>query len=171
MSTLKPESKCKVHFKLQKGALDEQTPWPPCEEESLWGELTGQKSARLLNVPFYAKGVSYLDEVRLEKPTLPDGMSPDEIGPNVFDFGSVTRRSGHATVRAILISEEHRGAAEEAISKIEQLGCSWESAGRGLLAIDIPPEADQRSVMAALEASASAGEIYVDIGVLRDEDN
>lgn len=160
-----------MHFKLQKSLLDERTPWPPCEEESLWGELTGQKSAKLLNTPFYAKGVSYLDEVRLAKVTVPDGMSPDEIGPNVFDFESVMRRSGHATVRAILISEKHRAAAEDAISKIEQLGCSWESADQGLLAIDIPPETDQHSVMAVLEASASAGEVYIDIGVLRAEEN
>jgi hypothetical protein len=70
-------------------------------------------------------------------------MSPDDIGPNFFYFESVSKRSGHATVRAILRSENHRQAAEEAISRIERLGCRWESADQGLLSIDIPPEVDE----------------------------
>lgn len=156
-----------MFFTLKKGALDEKTPWPPCERESLWAEKIGTRVARLLNVPYYAKGVAYLDEVNVRDLTLPNGMNSDDVDQNVFDFDSVSKHSGHATVRAILISERHRRNAEEAISRIERLGCRWESADQGLLAIDIPPEVDQRDVMEVLEASASRGEIYIDIGVLR----
>jgi len=169
MSSTYPPLKCKVRFTLEKGTLEEQIPWPPCKDESLWGELTGPGTARLLNVPFYAKGVSYLDEVNITDPMPPHSMSRDDIGPNFFCFESVSKRSGHATVRAILRSENHRQAAEETISQIERLGCRWESADQGLLSIDIPPEVDERSVMQILETSAFEGQIYVDVGVLRNE--
>jgi hypothetical protein len=133
--------------------------------------MTGPRTARLLNLPFYAKGVGYLDEVNITDPALRQGMSPDDAGPNFFNFESVSKRSGHATVRAILRSEHHRRAAEEVVSQIERLGCRWESADQGLLSIDIPPEVDQRSVMEILKASASEDQIYVDVGVLRNEAN
>jgi|HubBroStandDraft_2_1064218.scaffolds.fasta_scaffold59041_4 hypothetical protein len=103
MSSTYPPLKCKVRFTLEKGTLDEQIPWPPCKDESLWGELT------------------------------------------------------------------NRQAAEETISQIERLGCRWESADQGLLSIDIPPEVDERRVMQILETSAFEGQIYVDVGVLRNE--
>lgn len=150
-------------------AFDAEVPWPPCEGESLWGEMTGPRTARLLGVPFYAKGVSYLDEVNITDPAPPQSMSPDDIGPNFFHFESVSKRSRYATVRAILRSENHRQGAEEAISQIERLGCRWESADQGLLSIDIPPEVDERRVVQILEISASEGQIYIDVGVLRSE--
>jgi hypothetical protein len=160
--------KCKVRFALEKGVLDTGTPWPPCEAESLWGELIAPRAARLLNSPFFARGVSYLDEVVVRNAELPSGMSPEDAGPNFFEFESVLNRSGHGTVRAILTSEATRELAEIAVSKIERLGCTWESAAewRPTLSIDIPPEVDQREVMAILEAAHRGKAIHIDVGFL-----
>ncbi len=156
--------KCKARFALEQGSLDEQTPWPPYPAETLWAELIGPRSARLLNSPFYAKGVNYLDEVRVKDADLPPGMKPEEANPYFFEFESVLKRSGHGTVRAILKSEDHRQIAEEAVSAITQAGCTWEGADGGLLSIDIPPGVNAGAVMATLALAYARGAIYVDVG-------
>lgn len=169
MGSTYPTHKCKVSFALEKRTLGEQTPWPPCETESLWGELTSPHSAKLLNVPFFATNASYLDEVSITEATLSAGTDPVDAGPNVFDFVSVVHRSGHGTVRAVLRSEEGREKAEEAISALERLGCTWESAeepGFSILSIDVPAGVAQDQVMAILERARVADAIYVDVGFL-----
>ncbi len=158
----------KVRFLLNRGMLDEQTPWPPFEFESLWAEKVGQRSVKLLNYPFYAAGVSFLDEVLATDVNQLDGISTTDGEPELVQFESVLKHSGHGTVRVILKSEDDRATAETAISEIERLGCTWESSDLELptLSVDIPPEADQEGVMSILTAASSAKTIYIDVGFL-----
>ena len=157
--------KCKVLFNLDQFMLDEQTLWPPSVVETMWAEQLDSRTARLLNYPFYAKGVNFLDEIRTKAeipPELPEG------GVAEFpEFESVTNRSGHRTVRTILRSDDRKQTAETALSDVERLGCTWESTGGELVSIDIPPEVDQNKVMAVLDNAASTGAIYLDIGYLK----
>ena len=158
--------KCKVLFSgIVKRALDSETIWPPLEAESLWAEQLTPNSARLLNSPFYARGVSYLDEVGIKGAGLPDGLNPLEVAQGFYEFESVLKHSGHGTVRAILISEDVQDTAQAAIDEIELLGCTWEGAG-ACLSIDIPPEVDKRAVMGILERASFEQAIYVDVGFL-----
>lgn len=161
-------NKCKVRFRLNRHMLGEEIAWPPLEVESLWAEIVGTGTARLLNYPFYAKGVSYLDEISIKPAESPPNEGAEGTGPSLFDFGSVLRHSGHGTVRVVLTSEKHRDQAEEAVSQVEKLGCTFESADFDLptLAIDVPPQVDQHRVMAILEQAAVTQSVYVDIGFL-----
>lgn len=157
-----------------KRMLDGETPWPPCEAETLWGELTGPRIVKVLNSPFFATNVSYLDEVLVSEAELPAGMDRADAGPNFFEFDSIVSRSGRGTVRAILKLEEGREVAEAAVSAIEQLGCTWESAdepGFPLLSIDIPEGVAQGQVMEILQNAMDAGAIYLDVGFLPERRN
>jgi len=157
---------CKVRFQLTQFMLDADLKWPPFEAESMWAEWTGPSTARLLNNPFYVKGVSYLDEVRVKKAELPPGMSEDEVGPNFVEFDSVVSRSGHGIVRVILATDEGRELAEQTMDEIEKLGCSWESTGDSVVSIDLPPGVNQSEILRRLEDAASQKAIYVDVGYL-----
>jgi hypothetical protein len=108
-----------------------------------------------LNSPFYAKGVSYLDEVRLRDYELPPNMDRDDIGRGFFEFDNVLKRSGHGTVRAILRSEELKEMAEAAVEETKRLGCTSESTGNCLVSIDIPPCVGAATVMAANQRAGS----------------
>jgi hypothetical protein len=155
---------CKVHFNLERAALDEATPWPPYVGESLWAEMVTDTSARLDNIPFYAKGVSYLDEVRLED-YQPDSPDAGEAGPMFYEYVGVLKHSGHGTVRAILNDDEKFEIANSAIDDVIAMGCRSEGAGM-CISIDIPPDVDSSRVMAILKSAEAAGAIFVDVGFL-----
>jgi hypothetical protein len=157
--------KCKVLFNLETFMLDEQTKWPPGDVETMWAEQLDSRSARLLNYPFYAKDVSFLDVIRT-KAEIPREL-PEGGVAEFPEFESVTQRSGHGTVRAILRSDDHRQTAERTLLDVEHLGCTLETTSGELVSIDIPPEVDQNKVMAVLNGAASAGAIFLDIGYLR----
>jgi hypothetical protein len=82
------------------------------------------------------------------------------------DFDSIVSRSGHGTVRVILISDEGRDEAERAVEEMNKLGCTWESTGDGLVSVDVPPEADQRGVMTRLREAGAHSGVHVDVGYL-----
>jgi hypothetical protein len=111
----------------------------PIATESLWAERLGASLYRLRNVPFYLRGVSEQDIVRVEEN---DGRL---IVAGIID------RGGHSTYRIFLPEQ----TSEEQFSKdwipLQELGCTYERARRRLVAIDVPPHADVYAVYDVLE--------------------
>jgi Domain of unknown function (DUF4265) len=135
----------KVAFDLQ----PERPNWPPVSVERLWGEKTAVKfEIRVVNTPFFARGVAYGDLVQVR--------ADHERRELVFE--KFTSESGHSTVRIILMGA---GARDEVESKLGEAGCSWEGAEQfaSLLAVDVPPAVDYRPLRDWLRARAGDGTI------------
>ena len=148
-------ARTKVCIRLEKGTLNGM-PWPPYDTESLWADVDEPVEATLLNSPFFAKGLSYLDKLEI-----------DESGPNdVAKVLGVLAHSGHGTIRAILTTTKMMSQADSAIEEIERLGRTWESDGGAVLAIDVPPKVRSQDVLTVLNAAQAKGLLYVDVGFL-----
>jgi hypothetical protein len=114
----------------------------------MWAQpVTGSewRRFRLMNSPFHARGVSYLDVVR---------ATPLE-DRDIFHF-EVVERGGHSTYMLIMKAAELRVSAYW--NSLEKLGCSyeganihWEGERRPLYAVDVPPSADIHEVYELLE--------------------
>ena len=113
--------------------------------ETLWAEKT-EGGYRLLNSPWYAKGVSYLDVV--------------EVAAAADGFLEVTRKigtAGHSTYRLLI-----EGDADSVRSwdEMQSLGCTCEESlknGFRLLAVDVPPECDINAAYSLMEAGENLG--------------
>ena len=68
----------KITFELERAA------WHGQATETLWGEEVGSGRYRLLNSPFFATGVSFMDVVR---------ATPSDIG---LMFAGASIRGGHS---------------------------------------------------------------------------
>ncbi|MBS2546426.1 DUF4265 domain-containing protein [Catenulispora sp. NL8] len=130
--------------------LDAEKPnWPPVSVERLWGEKTEVKfEIRLLNTPFFARGVAHGDLIQVR---------PDhERRELVFDH--FTSESGHSTTRVVLMDTE---AGSEVETRLREAGCSWEKSEQfaSLLAVDVPPAVDYRPLREWLRALTADGVI------------
>lgn len=132
--------------------------WPDITAESMWGELLENDCATVLNIPIWAAGINYLDEVRVQQIIDPD----DAENLSNYQFREVIKRSGHRTVRGIIKNAAALSKADAAAELLEEMGCGSES-GDGVVAFDVPPEVDFGAVIRVLEEAQSAGEIYIDI--------
>lgn len=145
--------------RLFKVAFDlglERPGWPPVSIERLWGEKTRVKfEVRVVNTPFFARGIAYGDLVRVRA----------DHDRRELVFERVTAESGHSTVRVVLMNAETRADVE---GRLEEAGCSWESARQfgSLLAVDIPLVADYRALRAWLSERADAGAIEFQEGAV-----
>lgn len=155
-----PEEKWgKIAFALEARDVGPKvTKWPPVDTETAWVELLGHDRASLMNIPFYANGVSFLDELSVRE---------GSDAPFLTMTG-VARRSGNGTIRALLVRDEGRAEAEAALDAAKQLGCNYETTGNGVVAINIPSGVRSSDVLAALEPARRDGIIYIDIGFLPD---
>jgi hypothetical protein len=97
---------------------------------------------RLLNTPFYAKGLSV------------DDVIAATLAPDGYEFDSVIERSGHSTYRLI---PEDRDQVAQGLMDLQRLRCTWEEGPGGLLAIDVPPESNIHDVYAVLESGSEQG--------------
>ena len=134
-----------VAFDLKAEAPD----WPPVSVERLWGEKTTVDSEmRLLNVPFFARGVAYGDLVHVRP-----GQNRRE-----FVFERLNGESGHSTLRITVLDPRTRRDVQD---RLRRAGCSWETAAQfsALLAVDVPAEADYRALRDWLRGRVSAGAI------------
>ncbi|HEY1747939.1 MAG TPA: DUF4265 domain-containing protein [Xanthobacteraceae bacterium] len=145
--------KNKVRFALEKYQLEDDAMWPPYGVETLWAEVLTPNRLRLLNSPFFAKGISYLDDIIVAN------------NDGVFDFLEVAKRSGHGTVRALLRDDKQQAFAEHAVAATSKLGCSTEWGG-AVASIDIPPSVNADLALEALVEARDRGAIYLEIGFL-----
>jgi hypothetical protein len=114
--------------------------WHGHGSESLWAAPIVEsewRHFRLMNSPFFARGISYRDVVN---------ASATERGM-IFDFKDVVERSGHSTY--MLLSKPDDACLGSYWNMLEKCGCSYESThinlsiGRRLLySVDVPPSAD-----------------------------
>lgn len=145
---------CKIGFTLEKFQIADDLTWPPYEVETAWGEIIGEAEARMLNTPFFAKGVSYLDHVSFKR--QPDGS---------FVADGVLKHLGHSTIRAILISDDKAPIASEAVARTKAFGCTIEWGGC-IAAIDVPPGVSGEQILDLLREAQAQDAIYVDVGYI-----
>jgi len=113
--------------------------------ETMWAETTAD-GYRLLNTPWYAKGLSYLDVVQ---------AAPASDGS--LQFCRKLGTAGHSTYRLLL---ENESTWKSYWGELESLGCTYEEStndGLHLLAVDVPPECDIYEAYALMEAGEHAG--------------
>lgn len=109
--------------------------------ETLWADPLGEDRYRLDNTPWYAYRVSCGDvvEARVE-----------EAGGHPV-FVKVLEKSGYRTIRLILKPPADQAPESQAVlDHLNAMGCTYEGAHPGYLAIDIPPAVDLWAVRSYL---------------------
>lgn len=115
--------------------------------ESIWATPIHDKLVCVENSPFFAKGISYLDEVNVVER---DGQ---------LWFEKVAKKSGHSTYRIILSRQVTSEQLVHHWEALKELGCTYESLQGDyvMYSVDVPPDADIRAVYAALEKGEREG--------------
>lgn len=105
--------------------------------ESLWAEQLSVDRFKLDNTPWFQYRVSWNDIV-IAKPNPSDGM---------VEFVAVAEKSGHRTIRVTLKPPSDQSDASMAVlNHLRELGCSYEGANSGFIALDIPPGVDLNTI-------------------------
>ena len=127
----------RIHFEVN----------PPCGGiigETMWGEKVADRRYRLRNIPVFVSGVSEHDIV------FADYVC------GILTFAGVSLRAGHSTYRILKAQDLDPALFSRHWEPLKRLGCSYEG-GNGLLAVDVPPDADVRVVQDLLLAGELAG--------------
>ena len=128
-----------VHFPL----TPDDEGWPPVPVEPIWVQPLGDDRYRLLNVPFFALGVSSGDVIQATR---------DSTG--IRHFVKVVQPSDRSTIRIIVAEPE---GVEALADQIIRRGCLVEASYiPALLAIDVPPEEDYAALLALLDEFEAA---------------
>jgi hypothetical protein len=153
------ENRIKLRF------LVDREDWHGSSAETLWTEVLWggtMKVFRLMNSPFYARGVSYLDIVR----ALP---APDGSG---LDYAGIVEKSGHSTIWLLVPFEPPAGFKNYWLS-LERLGCTYEWSSedtvdgkRKLYSVDVPAKTDIDAVLSIVEDGQDNDLWIVQIGDL-----
>ena len=130
---------------LEKVVFELEEDWHGYGTESMWAERIDENEFRLRNSPFYAKGVSFLDEVE----------TINVMGQNVFK--EVLQAGGHSTYRIIIFQEQYEINFERFWEPLETIGCNYERATEILFAIDVPPTTDVQEVCRLLDVGSEEG--------------
>ncbi len=129
--------------------------WHQIPSESVWAEKSseGNLCFTIMNTPFLAKGINYLDVIKVEEKKGDHGY---------FVFSKVIKRSGHSTYR-IIVDYEHSKFLNY-WKTLEKLGCTYESApyetsagSKTLYAIDVKNTSDVKKVYSFLEKCENDG--------------
>ncbi|MFV2099354.1 DUF4265 domain-containing protein [Micromonospora sp. LOL_014] len=101
--------------------------WPPFMVERVWAAKTDLRlHLKVMNTPFYAKGVSYGDIILVR---------PDDERREIV-FKKLVKESGHSTVRLLFKAAEGRRRAEQLLV---DHGCPWEVGTEDYIAVDVAP--------------------------------
>ncbi|MGY0460557.1 DUF4265 domain-containing protein [Kitasatospora sp. cg17-2] len=148
-ASTKPERLYKVAFDLPERTAD----WANASVERLWaGKTSRQMEVQIRNTPFYVKGVSLGDVVRVR----PDHERRELV------FEEFVSEGGHSTIRVIISDDSARDSIEATISEYE---CPWEIDSTGYLwAIDIPPSVDYSAIRNSLLVASGEGKIGIEEG-------
>ena len=139
----------KVRFEL------DPSDWHGHGSETLWASPivgTEWRNFRIMNSPFFARGVSNRDIVKASGPE----------NDFILDFKEVVERGGHSTYMILFKADEDRFSSYWRM--LEKSGCSYErtriklSIGqRSLFSVDVPPSADIHETYEILERGESDG--------------
>jgi hypothetical protein len=135
--------------------------WPPVGAERVWAFALGDDRYRIDNPPWFARDLAVGDIVRARADA--DGQHPT--------FEALIRPSDHLTVRIICFrSGPLKGSLQAALDRFVPLGLYAEGAAQyGMVALDIPPEADKRAVHRELLRGAADGSWDWEEGRTNDE--
>jgi len=122
-----------------------QDAWHGVEAEWAWGESIEPSIYTLRNVPFYAMGLSYGDRVKV-----------DDVDGTLRLLGVVSR-GGHSTYRIFAKKGHDDPRVQALLKKLNDLHCDIEVGTKGLIAVDVLPEADIHKVYAFLEEAKRGG--------------
>ena len=132
--------------------------WPYVAGERIWVEpvVNGDPNTRkfrLLNSPFHAHGVSYLDVVR--------GI-PESDGEGL-EYGGTIEKSGRSTLWLMVPAGP---GFEKYWPMLQDLGCTYEGSNedtktqkRTLYSVDVPPETDIERVLSIVR-HAQANDVW-----------
>jgi hypothetical protein len=139
----------KVRFEL------DPSDWHGHAGETLWASPivgTEWRNFRIMNSPFFARGISYRDIVKAS------AFDNDFI----LDFKEVVERGGHSTYMLLFKPAEARVGSYW--SMLEKSGCSYEGSSvklsvgqRSLFSVDVPPSADIHEIYELLERGENDG--------------
>jgi hypothetical protein len=113
--------------------------------ETMWGEKVAERRYRLRNIPGEVFGVSLNDVVFAHRVR------------GVLTFTGVSLYAGHSTYRILKARDLDAQVFSRYWEPLKRSGCSYEGNGAGLLAVDVPPQADLRVVHDLLRAGEDAG--------------
>jgi hypothetical protein len=132
----------KVHFRMD---VDEDG-WPPASVESLWAVDLGDRTVRLDNTPWFARGVASQDIIRVH---------PDEDG--VLWAGETVQPSQNCTIRLIVLKDGGSAAALQSVLELfHRLGTTGEGIEQfRMVALEVPPQADLPKIRELLEHGAT----------------
>ena len=129
-----------VHFPL----TPDEEGWPPVPVEPIWVQPVGDDQYRLLNVPFFALGVSSGDLIEATR---------DETG--IRHFKRVVEPSNRSTIRIIVAEPE---GVEALADQILRRGCLVEASYiPALIAVDVPSQEDYGALLTLLDEFEAAG--------------
>jgi len=111
------------------------------EVETPWAKQVGPNEYELDNLPWYAYGISCGDVFE---------AFPTDYDPRPH-LKRVLRKSGNRTLRLILKPPANESAESMAVlTRVAELGCSYEGMDHSLIAINVPAEVDFAAVCAFL---------------------
>src|SRR5262245_31401609 len=110
----------KVLFRLKRDSEG----YPPNDWEALWALEAGEGRYTIDNIPFFVRGISPGDKVKVTAKR------------NELRFRSVDEFSNHSVVRVIVFDDSTQN---DLIERMNQFGCEFEGSHiEGLIAFDIP---------------------------------
>jgi Domain of unknown function (DUF4265)/Uncharacterized protein conserved in bacteria (DUF2314) len=105
--------------------------------ETPWAIRVGTNTFRLENSPYFAYRVSFGDIV--------EAIPQKDVSS--FLFKRVVEKSGNRTVRVILDPPSDKSRKSmKVLESLVEMGCSYEGANPGYIAVNIPPEVDLEPV-------------------------
>jgi hypothetical protein len=140
----------KIQFALEADADG----WPPVESEGLWAIALGDNSFRVDNTPWFVCGIAAGDVVRAEPR---DGQ---------WWFAERLAPSGNSAIRVIPFRHGAlQGDRRTVLDMFERYGATGEVIEHyGIVALDIPPQADLAGVQALLREGFDEGWWDIDEG-------
>lgn len=132
------EIRDKIIFKLENN-------WHKQGTETVWASKLSNNQYRIENVPFYAKGISYGDIVKINS-------KGDDL-----HFSEVVEKSKHSTYRIYLMPEISNERFKEFWNGLQVIGCTYEKADKNLYAIDVPSETNIYKAYELLEKGEKKG--------------
>jgi len=150
------QSRVKVRFRL----TPDEDGWPPAESEGLWAEPVGNDQFRIHNSPWFVRNLSAGDVVHALAGS--DGV--------LWALDRV-RASGRLTVRVIPRADGTlRGDRQAVVEWFAPYEVSGEGIEQyGMVALDIPADADHKSVKAELQRGEADGLWYFEEGCVSDD--
>jgi hypothetical protein len=141
-STESHESMVKIRFQDPSSA----------NTETLWARSIESNFYQLENSPFFAYGVSCGDVVEAR-------IGNDEV----LEYFRCVRKSGNRTVRVIF--QDFRSSdpvAEEFLTELRSLGCSYEGMQPRMVSVNLPPKVDLGVVVGFLKQQPGLQWEYAD---------